>query len=306
MSGLLISICIPCYNSRVVDLCQALTTQIEADHLPMEIVVIDDCSSEKHKKQNKTIEEIPNLRYIELAKNIGRSKIRNAFLDYSQGKYLLFIDGDSAIMPFFLKKYVDFLRSNDKVEVLVGASIYTQTKPVLKYMLRWKYSRSRESLSYNERKKANYGGFKSNNFVILKTLFDKVKFDERIVGYGHEDTLFGYFLEQKKVSIEHIDNPVLNLHLDSNTVFLEKTKNAVQNLLFISNKLNHSKEWVESQRLLRIFLFLRSHFWGRLILKINDLNGLWYWSLLKSGRAPLFIFDLYRLSWMSKNRTLLE
>ena len=58
-----------------------------------------------------------------------------------------------------------------------------------------------------------------NNSAVLKDQ----GFNPLISGYGHEDTLFGFELEQNGIVIRHIDNPVLNAHLDSNTQFLYKT-----------------------------------------------------------------------------------
>ena len=54
--------------------------------------------------------------------------------------------------------------------------------------------------------------------------FKKISFNERLSGYGHEDTLFGYELNKNNIQIHHIDNPVLNGHLDTNEAFLLKTE----------------------------------------------------------------------------------
>lgn len=304
MPSSLISICIPCYNSDVTALCKNLVEQIKKDALEIEIVVIDDASKDEFKVLNKDIVDFSPLRYIALEENIGRARIRNEFLKYAKAEYFLFVDGDSAVPSNFLKKYSEYLQNQSRVDVLVGASVYQNHPPERAYRLRWKYSRKRESLSFSQRISAQNGGFKSNNFLIRKDVFAQIPFNEKILGYGHEDTLFGHDLAKNNISISHIDNPVVNIHLDSNEVFLEKTKNAVRNSVAIYEMLENSSDWVKSQKLLSLFLRLNKSPFGRLLLKVNFLNRTWYLASLRSGRAPLVVFDLYRLALMSEVKSL--
>ncbi|MEN9742224.1 MAG: hypothetical protein RLZZ65_29, partial [Bacteroidota bacterium] len=95
MSLLSLSICIPIYQSDVRQLVYKLLEQIEriAD-AQIHIVLIDDASDENFRALN--LIKHPAVQFIALPQNIGRAKIRNAFLNYTQADYLLFIDGDSA------------------------------------------------------------------------------------------------------------------------------------------------------------------------------------------------------------------
>ena len=56
-----------------------------------------------------------------------------------------------------------------------------------------------------------------------------------IVEYGYEDVLFVEDLKINKVKISHIDNQVFHLGIESSLVFLNKTKEAISNLLNISS-----------------------------------------------------------------------
>ena len=70
----------------------------------LKLFVIDDYSSNFYKKINAPIEEMDNIQFISLEKNIGRSKIRNMFIDISKFDKLLFIDCDCSISSkMFLK-----------------------------------------------------------------------------------------------------------------------------------------------------------------------------------------------------------
>ena len=287
----LISVCIPVFNGDVISLVKSLADQRELLENKVEIIVIDDCSGIDWKLKNESIKKSCN--YIELKENIGRSKIRNRFLEYAQGEFLLFIDGDSEIIDsLFIQKYIDFIEENSP-DVLVGASIYLSDTPDRKYLLRWKYSRKRESKNATERKKIR-GGFKTNNFAIKRSVFSTIKFNSELVGYGHEDTLFGIELDRNNIKIDHIENPVLNKHLDSNQLFLIKTKNAIQNLVLLYEK---STEIPDIKRIRLILFYEKIKKW-KLINFVNLIFLMCHPMLLKlmqSGCFFLWMFDFYKL-----------
>jgi glycosyltransferase involved in cell wall biosynthesis len=199
-----LSVCIPIYNSDVRALVNSLCAQIAA--LPdanIDIVLIDDASAPEFKQCNMFSEAA--VKYYALPQNIGRSRIRNAFLKYTDADYLLFIDGDSTIQdPLLLKKYADYL-TQQPIEVLVGASVYQNHKPNRSQRLRWSYSTQRESLEYQRRTQHHHAGFKTNNFIIRRSVLQQIPFDEQLTGYGHEDTLLGLQLADQQIPIAHIE-----------------------------------------------------------------------------------------------------
>ena len=73
----------------------------------------------------------------------------------------------------------------------------------------------------------------TNNFIIDREVLGAIPFDERIALYGHEDTLFGYCLMQHRVPIVHVDNPVINGDVETNSEFLRKTREGVRSLAAI-------------------------------------------------------------------------
>jgi glycosyltransferase involved in cell wall biosynthesis len=293
---MLLSICIPIYNADICPLAIELHRQIQAFSSEVELLFLDDASDVFFQDKNRSVGQFSD--YQELPINIGRSKIRNAFLPFTKGTYLLFIDGDSKIIhPDFVKRYVECLRLKN-TEVLIGASIYSEEIPERKQLLRWTYSRKRESKSFSERNLHPELGFKSNNFVILKSLFAKYSFDESLVTYGHEDTLFGYQLRIKGVSFQHIDNPVLNSNLDDNDQFLEKTKEALKNLLLISLKLQDT-HFNKEHRLLSLSLSIEKNRLFRDACKLLGALSLpILTAFLKKGYFTLWMFDLYRIFHM--------
>lgn len=289
-----LSICIPIFQSDVRQLVYKLLEQIEriAD-AQINIVLIDDASEEKFRVLNHI--KHPAVQFVALQQNVGRAKIRNAFLKYTQADYLLFIDGDSAIEHSdFVAKYWAFLQKYQP-NVLVGASVYQNKKPSPNYLLRWRYSTQRESLSFEQRSKKPSLGFKTNNFIIKRELLLQQPFEERLTNYGHEDTLFGIQLLQAQIELHQIDNPVLNLHLDNNKTFLFKTEQALQNLLWIQAQ-HPSQELLEVNKLLAKYLEWSSKTTTGWLLNLLTLfsKPMKWW--LSGGKAPIFIFDLYRLA----------
>lgn len=292
----MISVCIPVFNFNISALVEELSKQCEALEVPTEIIVIDDCS-EVFKSENEKATQ--NLKYIELSKNIGRSKIRNLFLEYANYEYLLFLDCDSLVVRNdFLLKYVEALKNNPSV--ICGGRIYPDRPEGRNKMLSWKHGVYRESIPAEERKLNPNKSFMTNNFVVAKKCLNDIKFDERITKYGHEDTLFGHELAKNNIEITHIDNPVLNGDIETNEVFLEKTKHGVINLIHILNFLNYDKEFVKNVSLLNYYEKSKS---------VRGLQSLLFkifkrpiYFFLKKGYVNLKLFDFYKLGVFIENK----
>ena len=286
-----LSVCVPVYNSLIESFIIELVRQTKEANEPVQVVVLDDHSDPEYAQINQSL--ATHCNYFYLPENIGRSRIRNLFLEHTSGEYLLFIDGDSEVIdPLFIQKYLDFIQENAP-QVIVGASIYQAEIPDREHLLRWKYSCKRESKNAEERKRSP-GGFKTNNFVIKRTLFQEIQFNDELKGYGHEDTLFGIDLSKKNIPIDHIENPVLNRHLDSNHLFLIKTENAIRNLSWLYKHPNYSNQ-IQAIKLIQAFSRLQK--WGlvtvfRILFWFSA--PLCFWTL-KKGYVHLKIFDFYKL-----------
>ena len=225
----LLSILIPVFNYNVTHLVTELHRQAEALGELYEICLLDDGSDEKFKVRNRDLIQKTNIRYEELPQNIGRAAIRNRLVEMAQYDYLLYMDCDSGVvMPLYLQTYVAALHPQ---LLLYGGRAYLPKPPSNpQYLLHWHYGRQREQQDFLERQKNPYHSFMTNNFLIPKSIFASITFDENLRNYGHEDTLFGMELAKKNIAIQHLNNPLLHLGLESTAVFLSKTKMAVHNL----------------------------------------------------------------------------
>lgn len=289
----MISICIPVYNFDVSALVAALQSQAVDSERDIEIVLIDDASDESFRQVNN----LPgtNTRYIQLEQNIGRARIRNLFLLHTRHPFLLFLDCDSSINhnPAFLRNYLKTIETGSTI--VCGGRIYPDQCPSPQQQLSWKYGRMIESKPSQERGLYAARCFMSNNFLIQRDILKAIPFEETIYRYGHEDTLFGIKLEKQGLPITHIENPVLNLHIETTGIFLSKTREAVLNLvhLIITGRLSLDDQ--KKIRLLKTYNQLKklklANLWGYCfkLLKNQILEN------LRSSDPSLFYFNLYKL-----------
>lgn len=230
-----ISVCIPVYNFDVRELVYDLKKEIENHSIDAEIILIDDGSDENFKQINNELNHQVN-QFILLEKNIGRSRIRNLFLDYSKTEYLLFLDCDGKIIsPNFLKNYVNLLDENSNAVVVYGGRKVSEKPSSEKHILRWKFAVERENLPLEKRKMKPYLSFQTNNFLIKKNIFESIKFNPDLRKYGYEDLVFSMDLKSVKIPVIHIDNPIYNNDVEEGSIYLRKVDESVESLLLMLN-----------------------------------------------------------------------
>lgn len=291
----MISICIPIYNFDVRPLVRELTKQIQFiyNH-EIEIILIDDASKEEFRLKNQTFNHLHE--YIQLEENIGRAKIRNLFLQYTSQPYLLFLDCDGSVKlnPQFLQNYINVILQH-KPMVCYGGRIYPEVCPSPNQSLSWNYGRKIESKPFNVRAIHPNRSFQTNNFIIHRSVFQTIQFDESLKKYGHEDTLFGIELAKNHIKILHIENPILNKHIESNSTYLEKNREAISNLLELEKSQKLKDSDFSYIRLLKWYkIFDAMHF---TLIYYYIFNRFEYSILrnLESENPNLTLFNLYKL-----------
>ncbi len=293
----MLSICIPIYQYEVFNLVKELNKQCNLASNPFEIICIDDNSDSIYKKNNRRIEEFNNVSYYQLESNIGRSKIRNLFINKANYNSLLFLDCDCSVPNTdFVQNYLN----NIQYDITYGGRKHHEAKPSKDtIVLRWKYGKEREDLTIKERIKAPFISFRSNNFMIQKHVFSRVNFDETITKYGHEDTLFAFQLKKEKININHIENIVIHEGLENNSDFIEKTKIAVDNLneLIKSNKLEYNE--------IKLFKTIKSLENNKLIFFIKPFSSLLIKKSIKKlleKNPKIFWLDIFKLFYLIQIR----
>jgi glycosyltransferase involved in cell wall biosynthesis len=288
-----ISVLIPIYEFNVVELVENLVQQCIFCEIDFEIICIDDCSSNAIQKENEALFSIEKVKYEVLDKNIGRSAIRNKLAEMAQYENLLFIDCDSKINNSYILNYVSYRK---EFSVLYGGREEQVQIPETNKLLRWKYGKAREEKNAKSRSENPYHCFTLNNTFIKKSLFLKIKLEESLTQYGHEDTLFGYELKKRGKNIVHIDNPTIHLGLESNEDFLKKTLQGVQNLYFLYQKGYYDTK----NKLLFVFSILTKLGIGKAIAKFFENTDKKIVADLQKGNISLLKFGVLKLIYLLK------
>ncbi len=294
----MLSILIPTYNYSVIELVNKIYNQAITATIPFEIIVIDDCSSNKNiLKTNKIIEELKYCTFTQNDKNIGREASRNLLATKAKYDLLLFLDSD--VIP----KYDDFINKFEiniikNIDVIYGGVCYHQEKPKPDQLLRWKYGHERETISVHDRIKNPYNILAANLLIKKDVFLRNNTLDINIYGL---DILFSGNLLTNNVIIKHIDNPVYHLGLENNNIFLKKSLEAVKSTFLLEKNKQIKKNHRPLQK-------------SYLVLKKIKLSGIFYKSFkpfkktiksnLLSSHPSMFLFDLYKLHYFIelKNR----
>ena len=105
----LVSVVIPTYNrGHVIE--RAVASVLEQTYRPVEIVVVDDGSTDDTMERLGRI-LVPELKVLSTARNVGPARARNLGIAGSTGDYVAFLDSDDAWEPWKLEAQVRVLRN---------------------------------------------------------------------------------------------------------------------------------------------------------------------------------------------------
>ena len=283
----MLSICIPAYNTNCSKLLTVLSLQIKSLDADVEIIVFDDGSTVHH-MSNKTVCGKMGFEHIENKENLGRVVSRKKLAEMSRYQYLLFIDAD--MIPknaTFLKKYLDFALT--QTQVVFGGYAYEKDGNN-RNLLRYKYGIKREEKKAAIRTKRPFKNIYSGNVLIKKEIFLKTNLvnDNR---YGL-DCVFSASMKNLKINPIHIDNETYHKGIESNVVFLKKAREGAKTIswLYENNEITYRDNglvyvfnMIQKTGLVGLFKLI-----GQIAIKPIE-------NLLSKNKAPLFLFDLYRL-----------
>ena len=289
----MLSVLVPIYNYNAYPLVEELHKQCIELGIVFEILCQDDASKSALNINNEKINSLSNCNFISLEKNVAHRQNRNLLAKRAKYEYLLFLDGDSIVInSHYIKNYINNLKEYD---VIYGGRLHPENYPSNQQILRWKSGKFIEDKLAKDRLKKPYKCLLFNNTIIKKECFNKVKFDTEITLYGHDDTQLSYQLSLIPSKIHHIDNQIKHGDIDSNEVYINKTKNSIKSLLvlYASKKIDY--RYVS---LLKLYVFLKTtklHLIALLFYKIfkNTMT-----KNLVSNNPSLIVFNLFRISYM--------
>ncbi|MDQ1098165.1 MULTISPECIES: glycosyltransferase family 2 protein [Chryseobacterium] len=285
-----ISVCIPVYNFDVRELVAALNREIYVYTLDAEIILIDDASENSFSEINRELVGKVH-HFVFLKQNIGRSRIRNRFIQYAVGDYLLFLDCDVRIdNPAFLRRYIAELRQNPVPELIYGNFKISEQHSG---SLRNRYSVAREIFS-GERS-SDISIFKTVNFAIKKEVLIQFPFNEDLTGYGYEDYVFAKLLEKNGISFLAFNNPVIHVDDTDNAVFLKKTEVSMDTLYGLMTSAENSP-FIQDIRVYRAATKLKKLKLDAAFLVMYGIAGKILYRNLVSENPKIRLLDIYKLA----------
>ena len=231
-----LSVLIPTFNYDCSRLVGQLLLQLPEDG---EVIVGDDCSTDAVIIEKlREIAALPRCHVFRPSQNLGRAAIRNALAREAKGEWLLFIDADAEVRSSaFIADYLAAAEGSmvngqwSMAGVICGGTGNLPQCPRPAARLRYDYEVAAEQrLTLEHRRHYPYAQFTTFNFLIRRTLFLSIGFDEKCKTYGHEDTRFGLELKQRGIEVLHIDNKLTHLGLEDADVYLRKTETALRSL----------------------------------------------------------------------------
>ena len=297
----MLSVLIPVYRYDVRDLVRELHRQCLRlpGQIPFEIRLLDDGSGESYCKINSELSELEYVVWEESPVNMGRSKVRNAMSEKAKYDWLWFLDcdGDAVINPQLAST---FWNARKEDTLISGGRIYQTDAPENERLyLHWLWGSQRELLDPEIRMKDPVTNFLSNNFIIHRSLLEKIPFDTQLLGYGYEDTLFAAELTKAGYKIQHINNPVLHAGLENSKDFLSKIEESLDNL-FRLKELCAEKgiSFPVRSKLMLLYRLINFPLFRPFFAKWFIRNKPHWRNQLLGKNPSLSIFDLYRLAFL--------
>ena len=288
------SILIPTYNYDVLQLVSIIDKQAKKIDCKYEILICDDCSTKNLEYIYKQLEEKQHIKVLRSEKNKGLATTRNILAQHAIYEWLLFLDAD--VIPKeanFLEKY--YSEANINSSIIYGGLAYLEEQS--NFSLRYKIGVKREAIDAKTRSLDKNSAIHFSNLLILKSIFNTIKFDESITNYGHEDTLFHHLIQQKKYSIKHINNAVYHLGIYANAVFINKMRDSVTTLFTLDQ---HKKLPENYTKLQRTYNSLLTYKLKHPFLLISNIFLNQIIKNLESEKPSLFLFDIFKLNYYCK------
>lgn len=123
---MIVSIIVPIYNTPEEWLRIAVESIKSQTHKDLQILLIDDCSTEEHvKRVCEDLEKSDNrIEYYRLETNRGISGALNVGLHYSKSEYVFRMDADDIMIPERVEYQLDYMINNPQVDILGGGLFY--------------------------------------------------------------------------------------------------------------------------------------------------------------------------------------
>ncbi|MEI8273266.1 MAG: glycosyltransferase family 2 protein [Paludibacter sp.] len=184
MSASLISIIVPCYNQAQY-LPETLDSVLDQTYTNWECVIVNDGSPDNTEEIAKGYcNKDSRFKYL-FKKNGGLSSARNAGINASLGEFILPLDSDDLIAPFYIEKAIGYFEKNPDTKL-----VYCKAKYFGKNTEEWRLE------------EYNYENLLFNNMIFCSAIYKRLDYNKTIgyntnMIYGFEDWDFWLSLLSK-------------------------------------------------------------------------------------------------------------
>lgn len=195
----LVSVILVFYNRAELSYA-CLKSLLENCHIPLEIIIIDNCSTDK---TDELVSKLKGVIYIKNTENKNFLLACNQAAELAKGKYLLFLNNDATIRESAIENGIKVFQEEKKVGAVGGKIILLDGKLQEAGSIVWNdgsclgYGRGHkpDNNEYMYRRDVN---FCSGAFLMTpKSLFLKLgKFDEQFVPAYYEETDYCLTLQE--------------------------------------------------------------------------------------------------------------
>jgi glycosyltransferase involved in cell wall biosynthesis len=120
----LVSVVIPTFNSKEL-LLRALRSVSQQTYRPLEVIVVDDCSTDGTAEALAEQDLGVRVRVLRSSVNLGPAGARNKGIAAATGKYIAFLDNNNHWLPLKLARQMEAAESHAGRDALV---VYTQAE----------------------------------------------------------------------------------------------------------------------------------------------------------------------------------
>ena len=237
----LISVIIPVYNVEKY-LEQCVRSVIGQTYKNLEIILVEDCSTDESKKICDMLKKIDNrIIVIENDKNRGLSYARNAGIKTAKGKYISFIDSDDYVSKYFIERLYNLCKSNNCDISQCSYEIFNND------ILPTQKDKSNEDVKFDENVKSGkeviYNMYKGKDAVAVvnsiimcnklysKKIFDNIQFP---VGHINEDEAVIYKIYYYTDRVAITKDSLYYYRKDVNNDSITSAKFSLKNLYYIN------------------------------------------------------------------------
>lgn len=232
----MISVIIPTYN-RCKLLIRSVRSVLKQSYKNIEVIVIDDCSTDKTEEYIKKIKD-NRLKYIKLRKNHGACYARNIGISKAKGDFIAFQDSDDIFYKNKLEIQLKNLLNNKsdldfcKLKVIVNKNIWNfpndeQDKKITRGNI------------LNELCKGNI--ISTQSILVKREVLDDIKFDEKLPRFQDYDLVLRI---ASKYNISYTNDALAEVYRQSDSISNsdEKLKSACVEMLKKDYKLSKTQK----------------------------------------------------------------